>query len=158
KKQAPIDPTADWVAYTGTAFSLKYPKTWVMAAHPELCADNILLLGPNKDSVGHCGSEGFGEVAFTFSSSHGCFPLDDTYTDKTNLAVTISGMSGTKETGTAKATNSEGSGLQPAGTKVVQYCFNSTNKHYVATYNQQPAYPDVLSDFELIVTKTLKFQ
>lgn len=160
KKSSINDSTADWVSYTSKdgSFSLKYPKTWVTATHPDLCSGDILLLGPTEAAVGQCGSEGFGEAAFTFSTSHSCFPLDESYSSKTSTSLVISDIKGTKETGTSKGTDAQGLGGLPLGTKVIQYCFNTTNKHYTAIYNQQPNYPDAEAVFETIVANTLKFQ
>jgi hypothetical protein len=154
------DPTADWIAYTSSTgkFSLKYPKTWAVAAHPELCAADSLLVAPTAASVGKCGSESVGEGWFSFSSSQACYPLDSSmYSGLTTESVTAAGVQGTKRAGVSKDTASQGIGGLPAGIKAIQYCFDSGNKHFTASYQQLSGYPDGSSDFNTIVTKTFKF-
>jgi hypothetical protein len=45
----------------------------------------------------------------------------------------------------------------PNGAKVVVYYFYAHGKTYVAQYTQESGHPDVLRDFDLMVTRTLKF-
>ncbi len=159
-KPVATDPPADWTTYSGSdgKISLKYPKTWVMATHPELCSSGILLLGANSSSVGKCATEDFGQVSVTWQPSHAnCGDLNsDAWTVNTKETVKISGVSGLKQTATAKAPGA-GLGSDPEGTKVVNYCFNAGGDTYVANYTQLSTYPDALSDFNTMVTKTLKF-
>jgi hypothetical protein len=66
-------------------------------------------------------------------------------------------QAGYKYTGVAKDNSNFGISL-PVGTKVVLYCFRANGDvTYQAEYNQEPNYPDVLTDFNLMVTKTLQF-
>ena len=157
------DPTAGWTAYSNApgVFSFKYPPTWVQATHPELCNEGLVLLGATAQTVGICATESFGQVAISSvdGDRRSESVLDPTlYTGITSTSVTVSGVSGTKMTGTAQnqAANLMVGGL-PDGTTVVQYIFYTNNKTYALVYNQQPTYPDVLSNFELLVTNTFKF-
>jgi len=157
------DITADWTAYTSTLgkFSLKHPKAWVTAAHPELCSNStktgIYMLAPNTASVGACATEGSGEMSVTWQTDKtSCEDLDSsTWKQESKETVTVSGVSATKITATANAPG-EGLGLPPEGTKTVQYCLVSNGVMYTADYQQQPNYPDVLNDFNTMVTKTFK--
>lgn len=151
------DPTEDWVSYSSKdgKFSLKYPTSWVTASHPELCSDNVLLLGPSSTSVGVCASESFGEVSIN-DSTHGCFTLDENdFKGVETTPVSVDGIQGKRYSGVSKDSGAF-VGL-PANSKVVQYCFSKAGLNYSAEYNQPPDYPNVLNDFDLIVTKTLKF-
>jgi hypothetical protein len=160
-KPVAVDPTTNWTAYSGSdgKISLKYPTTWVTASHSELCSRGILLLGADISSVGKCATEGSGQVSVTWQPSHAdCGDLNsDAYTINSKDTVTVSGVSGLKQTATAKAP-SFSVGADPEGTKVVNYCFNTDGYTYVADYTQLSSYPDALHDFNLMVTKTLKFK
>ena len=149
------DPTADWSTYSSTSgkFALKYPKTWATAANPSQCQDGIFLLGGNSSAVGSCGSNNFGQMTITWQPVRTSCGLGSTYwTTNSTTAVTVSGVSGTETTGTAKA-----GGSVPEGTTTTQYCFVRSGTMYVANYTQLSTYPDVLSDFNLMVAKTLSF-
>lgn len=163
KKTAATDPTASWIAYSSKdgVFSLKYPKTWVTATHPELCSPGILLLGANTQSVGVCGSESFGQVSVASVSGDSQKDNDLSthgFKDVTTSAVTIGGVTGQKQTGTSSGQAASGApNALPDGIKVTKYVFFTNSKTYTFTYTQASTYPDVLSDFDLMVTKTLKF-
>jgi hypothetical protein len=45
----------------------------------------------------------------------------------------------------------------PDGTKVVIYLFYAHGRTYVVRYGQRIGEPDILRDFDLMITKTLKF-
>lgn len=160
-KPAATDPTADWTPYSnkGGKFSLKYPKTWVTAALPDACTPGLLLIGPSSASVGHCGSDNFGEMSVSSVSGddRSNDPLANGFTNVTKESVTVDGTQGTKVSGTAKG-QPNAIGSLPDGTKEVGYIFYTNNRTYNATYIQGSSYPDVLSDFNLMITKTLKFQ
>lgn len=150
-----VDPTAGWVTYTSSTgnFSLKYPKAWVTAANLSQCQDGMFLLGANTTSVGACGSNNLGQMTVTSQPVRTSCGLTSTYwTINTTQSVTVSDVSGTETTGTAK----DGAAV-PEGTNTVQYCFIKNGTMYVADYTQLSTYPDVLPDFELMVTKTLTF-
>ena len=161
--QPAADPTADWVAYSSTEgkYSLKYPKTWAAATNPESCSPGILLLGGNAGSVGKCATESFGQISVvsTDGDSVNDQKLSTGYKDVTSENVTVNNVAGTKMSGTASGqSGDEISAGMPDGTKVVKYIFYTNGKTYTATYIQMNTYPDVLSDFNLLVTKTLKFE
>lgn len=161
-KKSAVDPTADWTAYSSAEgqFSLKYPRTWVTATHPELCSPGILLLGADASSVGVCASESFGQVAITWRrDGTACEALDAaSWTVSATEAVTVSATAGTKTTATARASDAP-VGALPEGTSRVQYCFAASNgTTLTAAYTQLAAYPDALSDFNLLVTRTLRFE
>ena len=158
-KTSANDPTASWNPYASTVgkFSLKYPSTWVTATKPELCTPGLLLLGANSDNVGKCGSDNFGQLSISSQQQVKTCGLDTgSYNNITQVKVTASGVTGTKTSGTATQSD-QILGSLPEGTKSVQYCFNKNGLTYIADYNQISTYPDVLTDFDLMVTKTLKF-
>ncbi len=155
-----VDPTASWVSYTDIVgkFSLKYPPSWVKASNPSLCSPGIFLFGPSKATVGACGSENFGEVFITSvdGDHRSDSELSTGYQKLVKTDVTVSQVVGKKESGTTH--NQQGMGAFPDGVKEVRYIFYTGGRTYVVGYDQHAAMPDVLSDFNLIVTKTLKFQ
>lgn len=164
-EKAPVtDPTADWIPYTSkdNKVSLKYPKTWVTATHPEFCGDGIVLLGPNSTSVGKCGADGaraFGEVGITWMpesvASEACGLSESFWHIDSKETVMVSGISAQKSAGTF-LTDATAGGGQAKGNKTVQYCFTANNTRYVATYTKWSDYPDALNDFNTMITKTLK--
>lgn len=165
--------TAKWTAYSSQAgmFSLKYPKTWVQASNPDGCSPGILLLGPDKASVGHCASEDFGQISVVSTAGDNRASYDNSkdpnYKDIKTKTVTVSKVQGTRieATAVAAAANANDSSQAlttsyPAGTKVVKYIFFTNNRTYVATYVQNASgagSKNVLADFDLMVT-TFKFQ
>jgi type II secretory pathway pseudopilin PulG len=160
------DPTTGWTAYSNKDgdYSLKYPKTWITASHPELCNPELLLLGADSKSVGVCASEGFGliTVASEKGDTSSANDLTKSCSDVTKEKVTAGGIEGTRQSVTVSA-NQQGTQANCAslgyddGTKLVLYVFYTGGRTYTARYAQTPSYPDVLSDFDLMVTKTLKF-
>lgn len=156
-----VDLTKDWVAYTNTAakFSLKYPSTWVLPAKTEICSADLFMVGGDAKSVGTCASENIGQMYVTSSlkSVSSDSELKDTnYTDLKTEVVTANGVTGKRQSGTYKLTNDIGFGPE-AGDKRVQYLFVSGGREYIAGYNIKASYPDVLKDFDLMITKTLTF-
>ncbi len=159
-----VDPTAKWTAYSDATgkFSLRYPTTWVTATSPELCSPGILLLGPTKNTVGRCASEGFGQVHVMSNDgdSRNTNELGSGYVNVEKKDVTVANIVGKKESGVAKGQvtpDSPGLGALEDGTIVVNYIFFTNGKTYVAGYTQNVGDSDVLSDFNLLVTKTLTF-
>lgn len=152
------DPTAEWATYTSDTgkFSIKYPKAWVTAINPQNCADGIFMLGANSDSVGKCGSSSFGQMTITWRGDRQfCGDLNsDMWTQDSKEAAIVAGANATKITATAKMSD-QVEGSMHEGAKTVQYCFVSNGMAYIANYTQRAAYPDVLSDFNLMITKTL---
>jgi hypothetical protein len=168
KKTAPApapqaDPTANWTAYSSQSgqFSLKYPSTWVKSANNQYCDNNgFLLLGPNTQSVGHCQSDNSGQMYITSLTgdkrdenklSGSIFP------DLLSKVVSVDNVQGERLSGTSNGSGQGiGYGTDDKGAKVVIYLFYTNGQTYVASYYQNN-YPDVLGDFDLMVTKTLKF-
>lgn len=162
------DPTANWTAYTSEKgkFSVKYPPTWVQPAHKEACGDGLLdrslYLGPDNNSVLRCGSEFFGQIGIDSQTGdkHTDNPFSSGYKDTVVKNVTVDGVSGTRTSAVAQG-QGEGLGAYFDGTIVVRYVFVANGNTYVATYVQAPAgkvpSTDVLTDFDLMVTSTLKF-
>jgi hypothetical protein len=156
------DPTADWVSYSSAEgkFSLKYPKTWVKAPNTDQCTQNFLMLGGDQASAGTCASSNLGEIIVTSVEGDQTKKYDlpkEQYKDVTVSQVTVNGVKGQKVTGTFHVTANAAVVSLTDNTKVVGYAFVSGGKTYVALYQQQPTMPDVLKDFNLMVTKTLKF-
>lgn len=165
KTTAAVDPTTDWVAFSSTegVYSGKHPKTWVGATSPEMCSPGIMLFGVDSKSVGKCATESFGQVSIVSvaGDNRADYALNTaSYKDITKTAATANSVVGEKQVGTAKGGVDE-PGALTAGTKVTKYIFFTGGKTYVATYTAADlsgtAYPDALSDFDLLVTKTLKF-
>ena len=155
------DQTADWKSYTNTdgKYSLKYPNTWVTVSSNQGCLAGLLLVAPTANSLGSCTSKSNGEVSFigVADSSHLCYNLDGTaFTNITKSTVVISGKTLTKQSGTTKDGTS-GNGTLPTGTLEVTYCYGGSGQGFLAVYDQKPSDPSVLTDFNTIVTKTLKF-
>jgi hypothetical protein len=87
----------------------------------------------------------------------------DFYRDMNSRKVTVDNIEGARESGAANGQFSEKyeeknilPGL-PDGTKVVIYSFYTHGRTYVAEYNHRIGEPDILRDFDLMITKTLKF-
>lgn len=157
------DPTKDWVSYSSAEgkFSLKYPKTWVKAPNTDQCTLNFLMLGGDQASAGVCASEKLGEVIVTSvdgqnNVQNAQFSKTD-YPDVAISKVTVNGVAGQKITGTYHTNQTTIVKGLTDNTKVTGYVFVTGGKTYVALYQQQPNMPNVLKDFNLMVTKTLKF-
>lgn len=157
------DPTADWLTYSNKpgSFSFKYPKTWVQATHPDSCSPGIALFGANSKSVGVCASESFGQMSF-FGGRGDAQDLADremnnaSYPGFQTEAVTINGVTGKKQTGSYQAVP-DAVGGPKTGDKFVVYTFFTNGYVYSVRYAVNASYPDALSDFNTLVTKTFKF-
>jgi hypothetical protein len=165
------DETADWITYVGAVsrFSLRYPKYWAVGhANPQNCIEaerSDFTAGANADLVADCGTEYVGQI-YIYSnegnelSSHKLTTDLYPYQDITSKKVMVDNIEGTREAGTAMgqmdAEKFAMPGL-PDGTKVVIYSFYAHGRTYVARYGQRIGDPDILRDFDLMITKTLKF-
>lgn len=156
------DPTVNWKSYSDSKgqFSFRYPTDWTFYG----CTDaSLALLGPPNTSTAHCDSEGTSEVFVTSyngdkRSDPGIDLHNSNYTNFTSKPVTISGVNGEQETGSAIGQdNGQGIPGLPDGTKVILYLFFTNGKTYEIEYNQTPTFPDELSIFNLLVTNTFKF-
>jgi hypothetical protein len=88
----------------------------------------------------------------------GEYQLDQaSYPDVKTENVTVGGAEGIKQSGTFKAAP-DAVGPGPADDeKTVVYIFYTNNRTYRASYNVNSTYPDVLNNFNILVTKTFKF-
>ncbi len=158
-----VDPTADWVSYSSKEgeYSLKYPKTWSTATNADKCADGLLLLGADAASTGKCASDFGGQMQFvSTASTKDTYSLGSSYIDTTSEVVTVNGVTGRKLTGTYKSDGSEMVGGLKDGAKVTVYVFVTNGRMYTMSYYSASAsadYPDALSDFNTLVTKTFAF-
>ena len=166
-----IDETADWITYVGSVsrFSLRYPKYWAVGhANPQNCTDaerSDFTAGASADLVADCGTEYVGQI-YIYSnegnelSSHKLTTNLYPYQNIASKKVTVDNIEGTREAGTAMGQmDDEKFGMPglPDGAKVVIYSFYAHGRTYVATYNHRIGEPDILRDFDLMITKTLKF-
>lgn len=159
KKPAKTDPTDDWATYSNTPgdFSFKHPKSWIFAEHPEWCTETLVLFAASASAVGKCATESFGQmvVMSTEGDVRAESGLGEGFESVVQITVNASDVEGTKQTGTS--TSSDGVGALPVDSVVTQYVFFTNGRTYTARYVQTPDYPNALSDFNTLVTKTLKF-
>jgi hypothetical protein len=169
-KPVPTDITKDWTPYSSEKgkFSLRYPKTWVQPLNRDLCSpelfDRAVYLGPDAGSVLKCASEYFGQMSVSSvdGDKRAEYALGTGYKDITDKEVIINGVAGHRIAGVAKAATPD-AGFAPAeGTIEVRYVFYApAGVTYVAKYTQAPKgsspSTDVLNDFDLMITKTLRF-
>ncbi len=155
------DPTEGWTTHSSAEgqYSLRYPAAW-LRAQAEYCLPELTMIAPNEAALGKCASEYGGQVFI--SSSDGDTSAEAMYVEGQGWenikqeAVTVAGVAGTKSTATA--TDQEGVGVVPSGTKATMYLFYTNNRTYRLSYVQRPTFQDVSKEFELIVTKTLQFK
>ncbi len=157
KKVKPADPTASWTAYTttGNGFSFKYPSGWTK----NVCDANFVLLGPSPDAAGHCQSDATAQIVLSSvkGDNRTTAKLEAaSFPDLKSEAVTVDGIAGVKETGTLQASGEQFVG-PTNGSKLINYVFYTNDTTYIMLYVQIPAFTDVSSDFNLLVTNTLKF-
>jgi hypothetical protein len=156
------DPTEGWKSFESMEgkYSLKYPASWMIPGNLSDCAPGMLLLGTSEDTLGKCGSEYSGHMSVYSSneSSEGVELTGSDYSDLKTTKVVVDGAEGTRHTGTYSGENLD---LGPQkGDKMTQYIFAKNGRTYVALYRHNQSaekYPDVLNDFDLMITKTLKF-
>lgn len=167
KKETAEDPTKDWKPYSSAEgqFSLKYPASWVEPTNKELCSPQILeralYLGPDENNVLRCGSEFFGQIQIGSSEGDSRTEKDTDwfktgYKDVVRKDIEINGVSG-KRISAVATESSEGFSLAE-GTMLVSYVFFTKGNTYTASYYQFKNSPNVLADFNTMVTKTLKFE
>ncbi len=168
KAVVPKDKTADWLAYSSPIgkFNLKYPAAWAQPDDPEACGPNFfdraLFLGGNSKAVLVCASEQLGQmmVASLDGDQRNISGLkaDSGYRDIQQKDVTVAGVKGSRITAKTISSQAEAVGGYPNGTLIVRYLFYSNGTTYIASYVQPKPFPDVLADFDLMVTKTLRFE
>lgn len=165
----PVDPTKDWQSYTSPdkKFSVKFPQNWETAANQEFCSEGLVLIGVkmpgSQSSVGKCASDGasaFGQMAITTRTDRTDLSLcghstDGSWSVGAMEDITVAGFKAVKSSATYTS-DDEDMGGYPKGTTSVQYCFVANNVQYIASYTKFSDYPDVLTDFNTMVTKTFK--
>jgi hypothetical protein len=122
------------------------------------------MAGADAKSVGQCASDNFGQIYVSSTEGrrldeHKLATSNYPYQNIASRKATVDNIEGRRETGTAMGQTDakfEMPGL-PDGAKVVVYSFYAHGRTYVAQYTQRTGDPDVLRDFDLMVTKTLKF-
>jgi hypothetical protein len=168
------DETADWITFVNSkgGFSLRHPKYWAVGfKNPQYCfgyGASDFVAGADADLVAECGTEYQGQIYVSFMEGnqlgkHKIETDKDFYQNLSSRKVTVDNIEGVRKTGTADGQFSEKfeekyvlPGL-PDGTKVVVYSFYTHGRTYVAEYNHRIGEPDILRDFDLMITKTLKF-
>jgi len=163
---AEIDETADWTPYISAEgkFSLRHPKNWARPTEPELCTPGLFMAGADAKSVGQCASDNFGQIYVSSTEGrrldeHKLATGNYPYQNITSRKASVDNIEGRRETGTAMGQTDEKFEMPglPDGAKVVVYSFYAHGRTYVAQYTQRIGDPDVMRDFDLMVTKTLKF-
>ena len=167
------DETADWITYVSPkgGFSLRHPRSWAVGPkQSEYCgkAEFSFTAGADADLVEDCGTEYYGQIYVSFEEGnqlgkHKIETDKDFYRNLSSRKVLVDNIEGTRESGTAMGQSSEKFeekyvllGL-PDGTKVVVYSFYVHGRTYMAEYNHRIGEPDILRDFDIMITKTLKF-
>jgi hypothetical protein len=163
---AEIDETANWTPYISAEgkFSLRHPKNWARPTEPELCTPGLFMAGADAKSVGQCASDNFGQIYVSSTegwrlNEHKLTTGNYPYQNITSRKASVDNIEGWRETGTAMGQTDEKFEMPglPDGAKVVVYSFYAHGRTYAAQYTQRIGDPDVLRDFDLMVTKTLKF-
>lgn len=156
------DPTEGWKEYVSTEgkFSFKYPANWLTADSPELCSEGTVMIAPTKETLGKCASDFGGQVLlsmYTGNETEAFRLRSDQYKNLTETKVEVDGVSGTRQAG-VYSPDQEPQGMGPVvGTEEILYVFEVDGNVFSAQYGQRPGFPDVKKEFDLIVTKTLKF-
>lgn len=157
-----VDPTADWVVLSSREgrFSLKHPASWVQPSNPEACSPGIVLLSSSQELSRMCATDGGSHMAIIGQRGdhRDSFHMDKTYyPDVVSASVIVDGVTGKRYEGTYKMLSGE-DGIGPQdGDREVMYVFYVNDYTYTATY-RVTGYPDVLADFDTMVTETLRFQ
>jgi hypothetical protein len=167
------DETANWLTHVSPkgGFSLRYPNYWAVGPRvnggdpdPDCTMDTFFAAGADAELVAECASEYFGQIYVsseegdqrrTRKISTGIYP----YLHLTSQKVTVDNVEGMRETGTAMGHDDPRFDMPdlPDDTKVVVYVFYTHGRTYTAKYAQRVGEPDISRDFDLMVTKTLKF-
>jgi hypothetical protein len=153
----PPDPTAGWTRYSDATdrFSLRYPPTWQRRTCPA-GGHTGLFLAPSTAGLAICNSGFTGQmsVAAVSGDQRSAYALSGS--DLASTSLTVGGVSGTRQSATAVAADLG----PPAGTRLVVYLFFTGGRTYRCAYSQEPSGPtstNVLADFDLMVTGTLRF-
>ena len=148
-------------------YAFYYPPSWIL--QDKGCNPGLVLLGANERSTGRCGTESFGQIIIYAkegppTSTSGTYLREaDGYTNiRWHDAPEAGGIIGTKMSGEASGQVREseiGTTGLPDGTEVTLYVFydQDDDRTHTATYIQLDSYPDVLADFDRMVS-TLVFE
>ncbi|HKX30708.1 MAG TPA: hypothetical protein VJ302_23665 [Blastocatellia bacterium] len=172
------DETANWLTHVSPkgGFSLRYPNNWAVGPswygqeppsdpnYPPCIMDTFFTAGADGELVAECASEYFGQIYVSFEEgdqvrarriSTGVYP----YLHLASRKVTVDNVEGTRETGTAMGHDAPQFSMPdlPDDTKVIVYVFYTRGRTYIAKYAQRVDEPDISRDFDLMITKTLKF-
>lgn len=159
------DPTINWNIYKDRngLYEFKHPAAWTFAKNLDLCNPGLVLFGANTESTGACASDGAGQMSIEarkgdlLRSDYEL--LENQYKDIKSESVNVSGVAGLKQLGTFNP--AEEVFVGPAsGDKKLIYIFQDKGYTYAVSYYfpKDGRYPDVQSDFEILVNKTLKFK
>lgn len=163
-------PNQDGWSYASSAkgkFSLCYPKSWVQPVNEDGCDASItersVHLGPDSNSVLVCGSENFGQmwVGSDEGDKRSVYDFGSNYKNVIKKSVTVDGVAGSRISAVAGPKPDSDYFGPSEGTIEVHYVFYTNGITYSAGYRQAPAGQtpsrDVLSDFDLMITKHLNF-
>lgn len=155
-----------WKYYFDEAgdYSFYYPPTWSLSHKG--CNPGLVLLGPNEQFTGRCGTEYFGQITIYSEvgevTSASYLREGEGYVNvRRHDAPTAGGIVGSKQTGEASGQQVEseiGTTGLPDGTEVTFYLFRDQEdgRTHTATYRQLEGAPNVLADFDRVVS-TLDF-
>jgi cytoskeletal protein RodZ len=152
------DLTVNWTPYSSTSqkFSVKYPQNWGKGL--DTCYTHLVLWANTQLIPNGCHSENLNQISVSaMDGDQRAYGLTDakSWKNTTKELVTVDGVKGEKQTATASG--QFGVGALDDGAKQTRYIFYTNGKTYFADYIQTNNWPDVLSDFNLMITKTLKF-
>jgi hypothetical protein len=159
------DPTEGWKTYKdgGGLFEFKYPGSWSLAHNLEACGSGLVLLGANQESTGACASDGTPQIMIEAKKGdllRSDYELRESdYKDIKSESLSVNGVAGLKQTGTFNPKEEVFIGPVDGDKKLI-YIFQDEGYTYAATYfiRRDNPFPDVQTDFETLVTKTLKFK
>lgn len=162
-----IDPTKDWKIYKDPAgfFEFKYPNSWSLPSDMSMCEPGRVMMGANMESTGACESGNTGQMLVQSVKGNllrSTYEPIAPYFNESEVkweSINVDGVAGLKQIGTVVMPSKIYPGLV-AGDKLLVYTFQKDGYTYIARYylRQQDPFPDVQSDFETMVVKTLKFK
>ena len=146
-------------------YAFYYPPSWTL--QDKGCNPGLVLLGANEQSAGRCGTESFGQITIYSEvgevTSASYLQEGNGYRNvRWHDAPEAGGIIGAKQSGEASGQQQEseiGTTGLPDGTEVTFYLFRDQEdgRTHTATYRQLPGAPNVLADFDRMVS-TLAFE
>jgi type II secretory pathway pseudopilin PulG len=154
----------NWTSYSDSPgqFSFSYPSNWTknVCDSADLKDQGVVLLGAEPSKAGACQSDGVPQISISGLSgdSRSDYSLTkDYYPDLKSESITVNGVKGQKQIGTYTM-SSEPAAIGPSnGTKTTVYLFYANARTFALRYQQDPAWADISSDVNKLVTTTLKF-